>query len=51
MAAMAEVWPPHIVLASLAGWMNKRQGQGLDHLIEQGRVRVQGATQRGGDFD
>ncbi len=38
MAVMAEIYPLHIVIASLAGWMNRRQGEALDYLIEEDRV-------------
>ncbi len=38
MAPMAEIYPLQIVVASLAGWMNRRQGEVLEYLIEENRV-------------
>jgi RNA-directed DNA polymerase len=38
MTGMAEICPLHIVVASFAGWMNRRQGEVLDDLIEEKRV-------------
>jgi hypothetical protein len=35
---MAHIYPLHIVVACLAGWMNRRQGEALDYLIEENRV-------------
>ena len=32
---MAEMYPLQILLASLAGWMNRRQGEVLEYLIER----------------
>ena len=38
MALMAEIYPLHILIASLAGWINRRQGEVLEYLIEENRV-------------
>ena len=38
MVLMAHIYPLHILIASLAGWMNRRQGEVLEYLIEQNRV-------------
>ena len=35
---MAETYPLQILLASLEGWMNRRQGEVLEYLIEENRV-------------
>ncbi len=35
---MAEIYPLQILIASLAGWMNRRQGEVLEYLIEESRV-------------
>ncbi len=35
---MAEIYPLQILIASLAGWMNRRQGEVLGYLIEENRV-------------
>ena len=35
---MAEIYPLQILLTSLAGWLNRRQGEVLDYLIEENRV-------------
>ena len=32
MSAMAEIYPLQILIASLAGWMNRRQGEVLEYL-------------------
>jgi len=38
MASMAEIYPLQILLATVAGWMNRRQGEILEYLIEENRV-------------
>ena len=38
MALMAEIYPLQILIASLAGWMNRRQAEVLEYLIEENRV-------------
>jgi len=38
MASMAEIYPLQLLLASLAGWLNHRQGDVLAYLIEENRV-------------
>ena len=38
MAFMAEIYPLQLLIASLAGWMNRRQGEVLEYLIEENRV-------------
>ncbi len=38
MALMAEIYPLQILIASLAGWMNRRQVEVLEYLIEENRV-------------
>ncbi len=38
MASMAQIYPLHIVIASLAGLMNRQQGEVLEYLIEENRV-------------
>ena len=38
MAFMAEIYPLNILIASLAGCMNRRQGEVLEYLIEENRV-------------
>ena len=38
MALMAEIYPLHVLIASLAGWMNRRQADVLEYLIEENRV-------------
>ena len=35
---MADSFPLQVLLASLAGWINRRQGEVLDYLIEENRV-------------
>ena len=35
---MAEIYPLQILIASLAGWMNRRQSEVLEYLIEENRV-------------
>ena len=35
---MAEIYPLQVLLASLAGWINRRQGEVLDYLVEENRV-------------
>ena len=35
---MAEIYPLQILIASLTGWMNRRQGEILEYLIEENRV-------------
>ena len=35
---MAEIYPLQILIASLAGWMNRRQAEVLEYLIEEKRV-------------
>ena len=35
---MAEIYPLQILLSSLAGWMNRQQGEILECLIEANRV-------------
>ncbi len=37
MASMAEIYPLQVLLASVAGWMNRRQGEILEYLIEENR--------------
>jgi len=38
MASMAEIYPLQLLIASVAGWMNQRQGEVLEYLIEENRV-------------
>ena len=38
MVRMAEIYPLQVLLASVAGWMNRRQGEVLEYLIEENRV-------------
>ena len=38
MAPMAEIYPLQVLLATVSGWMNRRQGEILDYLIEENRV-------------
>ena len=38
MAFMAHIYPLHILVATLAGWMNRRQAEVLEYLIEENRV-------------
>ena len=38
MAFMAQILPLQILIASLAGWMNQRQGEVLEYLVEENRV-------------
>ncbi len=38
MACMAQIYPLHILIASLAGLINRQQGEVLDYLIEDHRV-------------
>ena len=35
---MAHIYPLHILIASLAGLINRRQGEVLEYLIEENRV-------------
>ena len=35
---MAEIYPLQLLIASVAGWMNQRQGEVLEYLIEENRV-------------
>lgn len=35
---MAQIYPLHILIASLAGLMNRQQGEVLEYLIEENRV-------------
>jgi putative transposase len=35
---MAEIYPLQLLIASVAGWMNQRQGGVLEYLIEENRV-------------
>ena len=41
---MAETYPLQILIASLAGWLNRRQGEVLDYLIEESRVPRRAAS-------
>ena len=41
MTAMAEIYPLQILLATVAGWMNRRQGEILEDLIEENGVLKQ----------
>ena len=38
MAVMARIYPLNILIASLAGVINRRQAEVLDYLIEENRV-------------
>ena len=38
MDLMAEIYPLQVLITSLAGWMNRRQGEVLEYLIEENRV-------------
>ena len=38
MASMAQIYPLHILIASLAGLMNRQQAEVLEYLIEENRV-------------
>ncbi len=38
MALMAEIYPLQLLIASLAGWMNRRQADVLEYLMEENRV-------------
>ena len=38
MACMAQIYPLHILIASLAGLINRQQGEVLEYLIEENRV-------------
>ena len=38
MAVMAEIYPLQLLIASLAGWMNRQQAEVLEYLIEENRV-------------
>ncbi len=38
MASTGEIYPLHILIASLAGLINRQQGEVLDYLIEENRV-------------
>jgi hypothetical protein len=38
MARMADIYPFQVLLASLSGWLNRRQGDVLEYLIEENRV-------------
>ena len=38
MARMAHIYPLHILVVSLAGWINHQQGEVLEYLIEENRV-------------
>ena len=49
MGVMAEIYPLQVLLASLAGWLNRRQGEVLDYLVEENRVlkeQLKGRTLR-----
>lgn len=35
---MAHIYPLHILIASLAGLMNRQQGEVLEYLIEENRI-------------
>ena len=38
MAFMAQIYPLHILIASLAGLMNRQQADVLEYLVEENRV-------------
>ena len=38
MDLMAEIYPLQVLITSFAGWMNRRQGEVLEYLIEEKRV-------------
>ncbi len=38
MACMAQIYPLQLLIASLAGLMNRQQGEVLEYLIEENRV-------------
>ena len=38
MVSMAQIYPLHILIASLAGLVNRRQAEVLEYLIEENRV-------------
>jgi len=38
MAQMAEIYPLQVLISTVAGWMNRRQGEILEYLIEENRV-------------
>ena len=38
MASMAEIYPLQVLLATVSGWVNRRQGEILEYLIEENRV-------------
>jgi len=38
MAQMAEIYPLQVLLATVSGWMNRRQGEILEYLIEENRI-------------
>jgi hypothetical protein len=37
MVFMAEIYPLQVLLATVAGWMNRRQGEINEYLIEENR--------------
>jgi hypothetical protein len=37
-AVHGQIYPLQILIASLAGWMNRRQAEVLEYLIEENRV-------------
>lgn len=38
MGSMAQIYPLHILIASLAGLLNQKQAEVLDYLVEENRV-------------
>ena len=48
MALMAEIYPLHILIASPAGWINRRQGEVLEYLIEESAGPVECTERLGG---
>jgi len=41
---MAQIYPLHILIASLAGLVNRRQAEVLEYLIEENRREFLGRT-------
>ena len=38
MARLADIYPIQVLVASFSGWLNRRQGEVLDYLIEENLV-------------
>ncbi|MFT5052153.1 MAG: hypothetical protein ACI8QZ_003585 [Chlamydiales bacterium] len=46
MAVMAHIYPLHILIASLAGRINRRQAEVLKYLVEENRVLTEQLKER-----